>query len=284
MSLSQAEWERHLAKKAALVARPRLYIFDADGTLRRCTAPGQVCPNGHGEWELLPGVREKLAELASDPDVRFGVASNQGGVAAGHLTSYTASLLLQQMIEAAFPASHRSSVELRMCPHDKRRACSCRKPSPAMLLDVMRAFRVTSEQAVMVGDMASDEEAARAAGCSFVWAWDFFGFPAPRPVPSPRAPGLDAHREILAGLLEVERERLVEARALEKLRGMIFPETTVILRDVQRLSAAVHLGAVEPAPVERPAEGGREETRPADPVDDPEAPLDLAAMAEEIGA
>ena len=36
-------------------------------------------------------------------------------------------------------------------------------------------------------------------------------------------------------LLEIERERLRTAREIEKRREMVFPETTVIVRDIERL-------------------------------------------------
>ena len=32
----------------------RLVVFDADGTLRRTTVPGQPCPRASDQWELLP--------------------------------------------------------------------------------------------------------------------------------------------------------------------------------------------------------------------------------------
>jgi histidinol phosphatase-like enzyme len=66
----------------------KLYIFDADGTLRGCTVPGQPCPNRPGEWELLPGVRERLARIGWDERAgpHFAVATNQGGVGLGYFT------------------------------------------------------------------------------------------------------------------------------------------------------------------------------------------------------
>lgn len=88
-----------------------------------------------------------------------------------------------------------------------------------------------------------------------------------RPVPALRAPDLEQHRAILAELLVIECARLAEARALEQKRGFIFPETTVIARDVARLSAAVHLGAGEG---QGGGAGGREDTGGADRPDDPE--------------
>jgi hypothetical protein len=54
----------------------------------------------------------------------------------------------------------------------------------------------------------------------------------------PRAgdpPELTAPLEILEELLEIERERLRTAREIEKRREMVFPETSVIVRDIERL-------------------------------------------------
>jgi hypothetical protein len=37
-----------------------LYLFDADGTLRRTTVEGQPCPNRPYEWELMPNVSKEV--------------------------------------------------------------------------------------------------------------------------------------------------------------------------------------------------------------------------------
>jgi len=52
-------------------------------------------------------------------------------------------------------------------------------------------------------------------------------------------PDLDAPLVILKELLEIERERLRTAREIEKRREMVFPETTVIVRDIERLLAEI---------------------------------------------
>lgn len=246
--------------------KPYFVIFDADGTLRRCTIPGQPCPNRAGEWVLLPGVKAKIASLA-EQGACFAIASNQGGIASGKLSALTARALLNDLVGAAFPPL--VSVSVYLCPHDARARCSCRKPAPGMLLEALGSAGVAARDALFVGDMASDQEAARRAGVPFAWAADFFGFPVERPEPSPRAPDLEQHRAILADLLKIECARLAEARALEQKRGFIFPETTVIARDVARLSAAVHLGTGEGQGGGAGA-GGREDTGGADRPDDPE--------------
>ena len=51
-----------------------------------------------------------------------------------------------------------------------------RKPNPGMLEKLIKQYRTTPDQTLMVGDMESDRLAAENAGCDFIWAWDLFGF------------------------------------------------------------------------------------------------------------
>jgi len=44
---------------------------------------------------------------------------------------------------------------------------------------------------------------------------------------------------MLQHLLTVELDRLEVARRIEKERDIVFPETTVIIRDIQKLNAAI---------------------------------------------
>ena len=88
--------------------RVKLYVFDADGTLRRTTVPGLACPNRPGDWELIPGVRERLARFDWGPKgVSFGVASNQGGVGLGYLSFETARAMLVETARQASRPSRR---------------------------------------------------------------------------------------------------------------------------------------------------------------------------------
>ena len=51
----------------------RLYIFDADvsSAARLCRAAVSECA---GDWELIPGVRERLAQIDWDEGRSFGIA------------------------------------------------------------------------------------------------------------------------------------------------------------------------------------------------------------------
>lgn len=158
----------------------RLIIFDADGTLRRCTVEGQPCPNAPGQWELLPNVKETLAKIKwGSPHVgktAFGIASNQSGVARGYMTKEEAYSLLKTLVLAAFE-TWPVAGSIQMCPHHPDQDCACRKPRPQMLERLMRKWRLSPHEVLYVGDMKSDQQAAANAGCEFMWAWEFFGDP-----------------------------------------------------------------------------------------------------------
>lgn len=161
----------------------RLLIFDVDGTLRRCTIPGQPCPNAPGEWELLPNVQATLQQYRfshAPEDKRAMVVSNQGGVGLGYLTEAVCGRLLLDTIKAAFGYTH--SIYFYLCPHAPTQGCVCRKPLPFLLH--LACYEANETQGpgeyiglgetLYIGDMDSDRDAAERAGVTFCWAQDFF--------------------------------------------------------------------------------------------------------------
>ncbi|MCA1616922.1 MAG: HAD-IIIA family hydrolase [Acidobacteria bacterium] len=179
-------------ERRAMKERPiKLYIFDADGTLRGCTVPGQPCPNRPGEWELLPGVKKRLAQIEWDErdGPHFAVATNQGGVGAGYFEAEDAYQLAVEMVEEAF-GQPPPAGSIEVCTHAVGAGCGCRKPEAGMLVRLMRRFNARRDETLFVGDMKTDAEAARRARCRFAWAKDFFAPEAGRrEVSDDAAPG-----------------------------------------------------------------------------------------------
>lgn len=65
-------------------------------------------------------------------------------------------------------------TRIEICVCDERIACGCRKPAPGMLLRLLEHYGVSPEEALFVGDLDSDAEAARRAGVAFMRAERFF--------------------------------------------------------------------------------------------------------------
>src|SRR5918911_1743792 len=160
---------------ASIFSRYRLFIFDADETLRRTTVAGQPCPRQAGEWLLLPGVRQRLGEVpwnyAGGP--RLGIASNQDQVGYDHLSFATARELLRDLARSAAGVDLPDAA-LQLCPHRLDVSCGCRKPEPGMLLALMAYYQASPTETVFVGNDEVDREAAARAGTDFVWAAEFF--------------------------------------------------------------------------------------------------------------
>ncbi len=152
----------------------KLFIFDADNTLRRTTVLDQPCPYRPGEWELMPNVRQVLASVQwGAAGVRLGIASNQDRVAYGFLSRGMAERLLRDMVHAAVGAIS-PAPRIELCPHAIEMGCPCRKPAPLMLTRIVDHFGVPSRDTLFVGDAETDRLAARSANVRFAWAWDFF--------------------------------------------------------------------------------------------------------------
>ncbi|HKT59319.1 MAG TPA: HAD-IIIA family hydrolase [Gemmatimonadales bacterium] len=166
-----------MAGLGSAARRYRLWIFDADGTLRRTTVPGRPCPRHSDEWELLPGVRRTLREVPwNSPDGPWlGVASNQDQVGAGLIPLTTARRLLQDLMLAA-AGVRLPAAATQLCPHPLGVKCRCRKPGPAMIERILAHYGIPAGESVLVGDQATDREAAAGAGVAFIEADDLFGW------------------------------------------------------------------------------------------------------------
>jgi D-glycero-D-manno-heptose 1,7-bisphosphate phosphatase len=158
----------------------KLAIFDKDGTLVAPKSSAKFVQHPEDQM-LLPGVAEGIAALAAD-GWAIAIASNQGGVAAGHKSlndaiaemQYCLSLLPQ--IEVAFfcpDFEDNDYVYVHRNGNTKQfdnggKFGGMRKPQPGMIrcLDEYMA----ASEILFVGDRPEDQQAAKSAGVAFQWA------------------------------------------------------------------------------------------------------------------
>jgi HAD superfamily hydrolase (TIGR01662 family) len=144
-------------------------LLDVDGTLR-VTKSGEIYPRNADDVELLPGRREVLRRFVDEGYSLFFV-SNQSGVASEKLSKADAEAAFARTVELlGLPVT-----EVMYCPHPAFPVgCFCRKPLPGLGVSLIQRHRLAREQVIMVGDMDSDRDFARALGVRYVDAGEFF--------------------------------------------------------------------------------------------------------------
>ncbi len=140
-------------------AEQRAIFLDRDGTIIHDVG----YPRDPQQVQLLPGVAEVLARLQQEGWLLV-LVSNQSGIGRGMVTAEEAERVHKQVVASL--AAH--GVELaaaHYCPHAPEEMCTCRKPSPEMLMRAARDLGIDLVQSYMIGDKISDVEAGRRAGC-----------------------------------------------------------------------------------------------------------------------
>ncbi|WP_208902457.1 D-glycero-alpha-D-manno-heptose-1,7-bisphosphate 7-phosphatase [Streptomyces incarnatus] len=129
-------------------------LFDRDGTL-----VADVPYNGDPERvRLLPGAAEAVA-LARSLGLATGVVSNQSGVGRGLITADD----VRRVNERADALLGGLDTWV-FCPHTPETGCDCRKPRPGLILTAAARLGVPPAACLVIGDIAADVLAARAAG------------------------------------------------------------------------------------------------------------------------
>ena len=151
-------------------------ILDRDGTLIdivRDEETGAVSVAFHANHvRLLPGVIEGLKALAG-AGFGFALATNQPGPAKGQYSEAAVLRTNSALVEMLGAQGIELSV-LEVCMHHPAGGpggdakwvgeCACRKPKPGLLLNAMARASFDPARTWMVGDSASDVQAAHAAG------------------------------------------------------------------------------------------------------------------------
>ncbi|MEU9445164.1 HAD-IIIA family hydrolase [Streptomyces sp. NPDC048304] len=129
-------------------------LFDRDGTL-----VADVPYNGDPDRvRLLPGAAEAVA-LARSHGLATGVISNQSGIGRGLLTADQ----VRRVNERADALLGGLDTWV-FCPHAPDAGCDCRKPRPGLVFTAAARLGVPPARCLVIGDIAADVLAARAAG------------------------------------------------------------------------------------------------------------------------
>ena len=148
-------------------------FLDRDGVINRLLEGDYV--KDWSEFSFLPGAVRAI-RMIRELGFLVVVVTNQQGIGRGLMTEADLHgihrrLLLEMEREGA------AVDAIYYCPHTAESACLCRKPETGMFLQAAGELNLGLDLSYMVGDSASDVEAARRAGCRPV----FIGVPEERP-------------------------------------------------------------------------------------------------------
>ena len=145
-------------------------IFDRDGVLN--VDHGYVGDAARLEW--MPGARRAIGRL-NRQGVLVIVATNQSGVARG-LFDTAAVERLHGVMQTQLAAEGAHIDAFYVCPFHAEASVAAfrhpdhpdRKPNPGMILRALADWPIDPARVLLVGDKASDLEAARRAGVAGV--------------------------------------------------------------------------------------------------------------------
>ncbi|MER6502197.1 HAD family hydrolase [Streptomyces sp. NPDC001455] len=151
---------RHGAGPAAQnpVPRPAAVLFDRDGTLVH-DIPYNADPD---RVRPVPEAADAV-RLVREAGIATGVVTNQSGIGCGLLTHDAVRRVNARVDDLLGPFD-----VWVYCPHRPEDGCPCRKPRPGLVTDAARRLGVRPEDCVVIGDIAADVLAARAAGAEGV--------------------------------------------------------------------------------------------------------------------
>ena len=160
-----------------MASKNRAVFLDRDGVINELIyheEQGIVdSPFTVGQLRLFPGTGEAVKRL-TDAGYKLVIASNQPGIAKGHLSRETFREIREKMKEELAKQGSCLSGEYYCLHHpeakleDLRKSCECRKPKPGLLLQAARELNISLSQSWMVGDGLTDIQAGKAAGCKTI--------------------------------------------------------------------------------------------------------------------
>ncbi len=116
------------------------------------------------DFEFVEGILELIREAEAEGYLPI-VVTNQSGIGRGYYSEAdfekVTAYMLKKMQEAGIGIGRE---QVFFCPHSPEEQCACRKPQPGMLLEAIEHFGIDPAASILIGDKASDIEAARAAG------------------------------------------------------------------------------------------------------------------------
>lgn len=106
----------------------------------------------------------KALKRIHDLGYRVIIVTNQPGIGLGYFSKEDFFAVNREMMKQASAAGC-SIDKIYFCPHSKAENCECRKPNPFFIQRAERELNIDLSKSFVIGDMTSDLQLAKNAGC-----------------------------------------------------------------------------------------------------------------------
>jgi D-glycero-D-manno-heptose 1,7-bisphosphate phosphatase len=141
------------------LVQPTVVVLDRDGVINADSPDYIKTPD---EWHALPGSLAAIARL-KQAGFEVAIATNQSGVGRGLFSIDTLWDMHRKML-GEIHAAGGYVKRIFFCPHTPEDNCDCRKPKPGLLNQIAEYFACGFDHMIMIGDAASDLQAAQSVG------------------------------------------------------------------------------------------------------------------------
>ena len=148
-------------------------IFDRDGTLTATSREEGGYITRLDQIQTIDGVKEALNHLV-DAGADLFVFTQQKCVGKGLVSEETLSGIHAELNDQIAPAKIK---DFKYCPHIVDDNCSCMKPQPQMISELIETYNMRPEEVLVAGDNPRDFECAKNAGVGerFIYIADDLG-------------------------------------------------------------------------------------------------------------
>ncbi|GHU45006.1 hypothetical protein FACS1894190_16930 [Spirochaetia bacterium] len=190
-----ADIEKGLVTRKNLLVKQRAIFLDRDGTINQ--ANGFVCTAK--DFVLIEGAASAIKKINQAGFLAI-VITNQPVIARGECTFAELENIHNKM-ESTLGREGAYLDDIFFCPHHPQKGfagevpelkidCTCRKPSPGMILQAAEKYNIDLTKSYMAGDSLRDIQAGIAAGCKSVFLESGVGTPKDLPAGTPVFPNL----------------------------------------------------------------------------------------------
>jgi histidinol-phosphate phosphatase family protein len=145
-----------------------LIILDRDGVINKKAdlVTGERYILKVDDLNIYPDFFD-FAAWAESANIILVVATNQQGLALNLLTQIEMNVIHEKIQQELQRRGLQRIRSFYICGHLVG-TCECRKPSPGLLLEILRDFKMSPTEVIVIGDSVSDKLAATALKIRFI--------------------------------------------------------------------------------------------------------------------